>query len=159
MASTTTNDEAPAPAYDDHTHNEHFVPSNTSDAPPAYPIALPPTFRIGRHNPSPLVTVEELQAHLRILSAFDTLRLQVRGAVVESSGQTPDDAWFVYLARAVHRFDLWVTKIVQPLGNIPVIPDDMVPPLDVAMVWHSYSLVRMSDMASLPNTLLVSILI
>ncbi|CAG8723513.1 12279_t:CDS:2, partial [Acaulospora colombiana] len=73
--------------------------------PPGYsngPSQLPPTFPVGKHNTVPLVTVQDLQAHLRILGAFYKLKQDVHG-MVNGSDKEKDEAWVVYVSRAVHR--------------------------------------------------------
>ncbi|KAJ3557417.1 hypothetical protein NM688_g1477 [Phlebia brevispora] len=105
----------PPPSYD-------AVVSN--DNPPAY--GPPNSYRIGTYTFSaPLVTVEQLKAHLSLLRAFKGLRATVEegedvriprlAAVMEPSARW---AWFVGLS--VDRMSY--------------------PPLDVLMVWHAYLL-------------------
>lgn len=105
--------------------------------PPAYPTSLPPTYPIGRHKVAPLVSVAELESHLRVLGAFSNLR----GLVEEAAGGEEKEkqaAWTVYLSRAVYRFHKWATTLPSGLAAID---NDNLPPIDVLMVWHSYLLV------------------
>lgn len=133
MATTVVPDAAPAYTATANTE-EHEHVYQDDQPPPAYPTTLPDSFPIGRRSTTPLVTVEDLQAHLRVLGAFHALRLQVR----EAGASDPDGAWAVFLARAVHRFHKWVVS-VRPQHGGGFAP---MPPIDVLMVWHSYLLVR-----------------
>ncbi|KAF8317035.1 uncharacterized protein EI90DRAFT_2943755 [Cantharellus anzutake] len=99
--------------------------------PPPYPTSLPDKFPIGKQYTSPLVNVADLQDHLRLLGAFDLLQNLVRSANPSDS----DDAWIVYLARAVYRFEKWI--LANPSDRSG---PETLPPLDVLMVWHSYCL-------------------
>lgn len=100
-------DTEAAPAYTSFRNAGHEHEENIDLAvpPPPYPTSLPDTFPIGNKKTSPLVTVEELQAHLRILGAFDALRQQVNNAA-------GPDGWAVFLARAVYRFQKWVSQSI-----------------------------------------------
>ncbi|KAG8958094.1 hypothetical protein FRC03_009468 [Tulasnella sp. 419] len=58
-----------------------------------------------------------------------------------------DEAWAVYLANAVRRFEKWVKVVVArntPSGaseeNVAPWEEREIPPLDVIMVWHTYLL-------------------
>jgi len=111
------------------------------EGPPAYseyPTELPETFPIGRHQVQPLVNVTELQAHLRLLGAIYKLKLDVQAR----QGGNPEKAelaWMVYVNRAVRRFYKWASS--SWTLEYPGLSEEVMPPLDVIMVWHSYLLV------------------
>jgi hypothetical protein len=85
------------------------------------------------------VTVEDLQAHLRVLGAFSKLKEHVYQSV-NGSDKEKDEGWVVYVSRAVHRFGAFIgTEWTSPF---PGWKEETVPPLDVLMVLHSYLLVR-----------------
>jgi len=115
-----------------------YTRSEAELEPPGYSTTLPASFRIGQSNTSPVLRVEEVEAHLKILGAFSRLKTRVSLAqeTVSESRLEPDAAWTVFLCRAVHRFEKWIQS--RPMGQ-PV-PWTIVP-LDVLMVWHSYMLV------------------
>ncbi|KAH7101533.1 hypothetical protein BKA62DRAFT_770548 [Auriculariales sp. MPI-PUGE-AT-0066] len=96
--------------------------------------SLPETFSIGFKHTSPLVSIDEVKAHLLVLGAFNKLKLRVTHANAANGGLEAQDAWTVFLCRAVHRFQLWIES-VQELPQAGYLP-----PLDVLMVWHSYML-------------------
>lgn len=147
MAPVATPDAAPAytptapnttqhiAQADQYIHNDH----DPSDLPPAYPTSLPDKFRIGMVMTPPLVSVSELQAHLRLLGAFATLRKSVE-ATAESK-ENGDAAWAVFLARAVYRFHRWVIRVRPETDG--TLKHEAMPPIDVLMVWHSYCLVSL----------------
>lgn len=127
---------APAPPYT----SEPLFPEEATltslaneELPPPYPTSLPGKFPIGKQKTAPLVNVSDLENHLRLLGAFDLLQTTVRNA----NPADPDDAWVVYLARAVYRFEKWILANPNDRSG-----SDSLPPLDVLMVWHSYCLVR-----------------
>jgi hypothetical protein len=102
-------------------------------------LQLPQTFPVGKHNPAPLVTVEELQAHLRILGAFSKLKEHVHQSV-NGTEKEKDEGWVVYVSRAVHRFGVFMgTEWTSAFSGWK---EETAPPLDVLMVLHSYLLVR-----------------
>lgn len=75
-----------------------------------YPTELPATFPIGKHKVSPLVNVADLQAHLRLLGAFDRLKYTVQ----HPADKLPPDMqsehlWLLFLNRAVHRFETFIS--------------------------------------------------
>ena len=109
----------------------------TTNSPPLYtryptelPKTLPKTFPIGEHNALPLVDTSELEAHLKVLGAFDKLREHVE-AQPGLAGSHKDGAWALFLARAVYRFERWTEGVVVSLGAHS---EAMCPPIDVAMV-------------------------
>ncbi len=74
--------ESPAPSY-----KVEQSPSYSE-----YPTELPRHFLSGRRTPQPLVNVTELQAHLKLLGAFDSLKR----SVVEQrlpEGMNKEQAW------------------------------------------------------------------
>ena len=119
-------------------------PEGSNQPPPAYteyPTELPTTFPIGKHEVPPLVNVTDLQAHLRLLGAFDRLKYTV---------QHPDDRlpvgmqrehlWILFLNRAVQRFEAFMSA-TWPNNVVVASTEATMPPLDVLMVWHTYLLV------------------
>ncbi|KAH7101531.1 hypothetical protein BKA62DRAFT_179183 [Auriculariales sp. MPI-PUGE-AT-0066] len=74
-----------------------------------------------------------------LLGAFSRLKSRVGLANDTHNESSPirleeQDAWTVFLCRAVHRFQLWIS-------NVHELPQEgYIPPLDVLMVWHSYLL-------------------
>ena len=122
---------------------ESLAPPYKVEQPPSYseyPTELPPTFPIGRKNVRPLVNVTELQAHLRLLGAFDSLKR----SVVEQrlpEGLNKEQAWVIFVNKAVHRFyTLLQTNWLD--GCMVASSEATMPPLDVVLIWHSYLLVR-----------------
>ncbi|KIM24602.1 hypothetical protein M408DRAFT_26896 [Serendipita vermifera MAFF 305830] len=129
---------------------------------------VPPTFQIGIHVSPPLVTLTEVQAHLRLLSAFAVLKSHV-----ERGMEDPQCAWEVFLHKAVYRFDRFMSG--KWTGPFPSWCEEVVPPLDVVMVWHTYLLNpkryyedsirsettfarRLAAMQSMPITLIASLI-
>jgi hypothetical protein len=124
------------------------------EAPPTYseyPTELPDLFPIGKRQAKPLVNVTELQAHLKLLGAFHELKREVEAQAVEAgvanrsqalsvSIENKDQAWVIFVNRAVHRFFAWTS--VEWNMSLPGLHADVMPPLDVLMVWHTYLLVR-----------------
>ncbi|KDQ63934.1 hypothetical protein JAAARDRAFT_51991 [Jaapia argillacea MUCL 33604] len=109
---------------------------------PSYP--LPTTFTIGPNRLSePLVTPEQIKAHLKLLRAFGELKLDVeRSSWAGEKGGRGDTlgwAWFVDLA--VHRFEKWITTLpVKRISDTTIFVESHIPPLDVLIVWHAYLL-------------------
>ena len=106
-----------------------------------YPTELPATFPIGKHKVPPLVNVADLQAHLRLLGAFDRLKYTVQ----HPTGGLPLDMqsehlWLLFLNRAVHRFEIFMSA-TWPRNVVVTSTESTMPPLDVLMVWHTYLLV------------------
>ncbi|KAF9463652.1 hypothetical protein BDZ94DRAFT_1192440, partial [Collybia nuda] len=116
----------------------------TEDVPSAY--AFPATFIIGsKRTSAPLVNSAQLKGHLALLHAFARLRQRVDGFdgyVKQAIPLMPDDlerrwAWFVGLA--VERFSSWCLNLeFYDIYEKPI--EDVLPPIDVMMVWHAYML-------------------
>ena len=140
---TTMRFPDPVPAYtprvSDSLPDASYRDAQTYEAPPPYPTSLPETFPVGGKQTHPVVYVSELQDHLRILGSFAKLRDSVVNATASGDKNDADAAWAVFLSRAVYRFHRWVI-IIQPTLE-GTLPRDFIPPIDVLMVWHSYSLV------------------
>jgi hypothetical protein len=144
---------------------------NSNELPPHYAefaATLPMLFTIGNQQVSPLVKIRDLQAHLRLLAAFDKLRSDVINqappytesqtvelestsvsggvpSIQDSQGHglsTPeneqDRLWTIFVHRAVYRFDSFMRA---PWAPFPRWSEASILPLDVLMVWHSYLLV------------------
>ncbi|SGY62709.1 BQ5605_C007g04725 [Microbotryum silenes-dioicae] len=83
-----------------------------------------------------LVSPDSLASHLRVLGAFHKLRQVVEACDIGIVAPlVPEARYGVFVAIAVHRLELFVEKVLTH-------PDVGygVPPLDVALVLHSYSL-------------------
>jgi Glycine-rich domain-containing protein-like len=117
---------------------------------------------------SDLPSVDTCIIHLRLLAAFTELRESTSsqdglfGILDSSHPSGADQRWTIFVAKAVLRFEVWLRALVpdgfQPFlrYNIASDPremdrlmketeplqwtDDMLPPLDVLMVLHSYIL-------------------
>lgn len=138
----------------------------TITAPPAYenPIEKPSAsadsifaktkLTTGEKKVYPFVAVNDLRGHIKLLKIFHTLRNQVRECTTvpddENALLTGEAAWDVFLARATWRFELWITKVLNGLPEEAISPSTLfehsfkgeeMPPLDVCLIWHTYSLV------------------
>ncbi|KAL8283803.1 hypothetical protein RQP46_005235 [Phenoliferia psychrophenolica] len=112
---------------------------STSSAPPPGFSTFPSTFTINNRQTPALVSTSSLKDHLRLLGAFHDLRKAVESSTAGegiTAGLEPAARWGVFLAIAVHRFELFIEKCVVPkAGTWPELP-----PLDVCLVWHAYAL-------------------
>ncbi|ORY89085.1 hypothetical protein BCR35DRAFT_350582 [Leucosporidium creatinivorum] len=131
-STNTTPPETSAPSYTPQ-------PPPDIDSPPQF-TDFPTTFAIKGKHRSQLVDTTTLKKHLRLLGAFHDLKWRVQ-ALQQGLGCTKglevDARWGVFVAMAVHRFEMYVERIVKaPAREV----DAELPPLDVALVWHSYSL-------------------
>jgi hypothetical protein len=104
-----------------------------------YPTQLPQRFPIGGHEVSPLVNVTELQCHLRLLGAIHRLKGVVQAQEDGIAATNRDLAWVVFVNRAVYRFYAWSSGYWK--YDKPGLSEELMPPLDVIMVWHAYLLV------------------
>lgn len=148
---------------------------------------------LGHKNDDSFPTVEECIAHLKLLECFYRLRQTVGGmdglfgindsVVTQSSvwskahgsddevelqklellGKLAEKRWAIFLARAVDRFEAWITSLLpdakmaslsslqteeeesnlcEPSASMPPLrlDKDNLPPADVLMVWHAYML-------------------
>ncbi|KAI9807874.1 MAG: hypothetical protein M1825_005180 [Sarcosagium campestre] len=160
-------------------------PSYTEDGPDV--TAAFSNLSLGNKS-EPLPTVDRTKAHLKLLEAFHRLRQWIghtdglfgindnfahhSGADVNAEEVRKDLAlirekrWAVYVARAVHRFEVWWRREIPPskngyptdrlrqshmafgsyielrfTGGRPIqFTKDNLPPLDILMVWHAYML-------------------
>lgn len=134
----------PLPSYSS-SPTRQFTPASGIDD------GLQTTYRVGTKHTEPLVRPSDLQAHLRLLGAFHALKDDVRTQKgVLDLHLEPDQLWAIFLERAVHRFELWVSRMIDVLAReedgagqmrgTGRLEPDWVPPLDVIMVWHTYML-------------------
>lgn len=122
----------------------------TQDAPPVYteyPTALPEQFPIGNSRVNPLVNMTDLQCHLRILGAINKLKTEVQSQLDGIGGTNRDLAWVVFVNRAVYRFYAWTSAFWKQ--DQPGLDENVMPPLDVIMVWHTYLLVSQSALTQM----------
>lgn len=107
---------------------------------------------------SGLPTVSQCAVHLELLEAFTWLhnRVYKEESLSEIFGEDPEKNlwWRAVVEVAVGRFGIWWEVVnaelkareegeegVSNTGNgMKVLPRDLLPPLDVLMVWHSYML-------------------
>lgn len=141
-------------------------------------------FEIGSKRIDPLISIEQMRCHLRLLLAFKMIKSACENH--EGKRKANDKCWTRYLTRATHRFHVYINSILpnapikgasqlakesaetilnlnqvsasparQRAKFVPVdIPEKFLPPLDVAMVWHSYMLNPgryMEDTARIPS--------
>ncbi|CAG8690404.1 560_t:CDS:1, partial [Acaulospora colombiana] len=92
--------------------------------------SLPREFSVGKFKTPPVIAVEDLQAHLRVLGAFSKLKEDVHH-MNGGSQQEKDQAWVVYVNRAVHRFNTFMGTEWE--GEFPGWTEENAPPLDVLM--------------------------
>ncbi|RDL33351.1 uncharacterized protein BP5553_08790 [Venustampulla echinocandica] len=130
--------------------------------------------------PSEVPTTEQCLAHLKLLSAFHTLKEDIgytdglfnlwdaRCEMAEQRDQAlvkmREKRWAIYIARAVERFQDWWIEVLCPMdqaerlqcksmvdsnsrfreiterGRVIKWTGEMLPPLDVLMVWHAFML-------------------
>lgn len=122
----------------------HEPPSYEGDHDPA----LPTTFKVGKSYTPPLITPSSVRKHLFVLAAFQSLKRRVENASYADSGldpaPEPDVKWALYLLRANHRFHLWLEKVVKKpereRGEISLLTDVEIPPMDVLVLLHAYML-------------------
>jgi hypothetical protein len=92
------------------------------------------------------VTVNDLKAHLDLLAVFYNTHhaVQKDGVVVDNVTGLPvtSPAQFLFLARAQHRFDMWVSSVLRRPGRDAAAPWQLneIPPVDVLMLLHVYML-------------------
>ncbi|KAG8765202.1 hypothetical protein FRC15_007150, partial [Serendipita sp. 397] len=103
-----------------------------------YPTSLPAHFPIGSYQPTPLVSVTELQAHLRLLGAFHKLKEDVQSQVEGIAATNKELGWVIFVNRAVYRFFAWTAATWNK--SSPTLSEMYIPPLDVIMIWHTYLL-------------------
>ncbi|KAI9569231.1 hypothetical protein HD554DRAFT_2020776 [Boletus coccyginus] len=113
-----------------------WAPSTNTSRPPAYVVGSQRAQR-------PLVSLEHVKGHIRLLRSFHNLRITVEDCkdhrIPGYAMKMDKDArwrWFVHLA--VERFERWVTSLqFVPLEKFVT---GHIPPVDVWMVWHAYLL-------------------
>ncbi|CUS08894.1 unnamed protein product [Tuber aestivum] len=135
-----------------------FAPAATKKDTPAIPD--PQVFTITTLQPavSGLPTVSQCAVHLELLEAFARLRHRVykEEAFSEIFGEDPEKNlwWRAVVEVAVGRFGIWWKAVSEELAireegeagvanngsGLKLLPRDLLPPLDVLMVWHSYML-------------------
>ncbi|GJN92341.1 hypothetical protein Rhopal_005371-T1 [Rhodotorula paludigena] len=109
-------------------------------APPPPFVEFPTTYTVGTNrlgNETAFVTVDELVLHLRLLGAFRKLRETVEAGGTGSIADhlEPKARWAVFVHVAVWRFECYLS-----LYETGALADLVVPPVDVALVWHTYML-------------------
>ncbi|EMS19043.1 protein of unknown function DUF1399 [Rhodotorula toruloides NP11] len=111
-------------------------PSYTSDAassapPPAF-TDFPDSYTVNKQSGILFVDNGDLQAHLKLLAAFNALRQKVEaGCKGVAAELEPKARWTVFLYVAVWRMELWLEQRAREPAASPY------PPLDVLLIWHS----------------------
>lgn len=109
-------------------------------APPPPFVEFPTKYMVGTNNlgnEAAFVTADELVLHLRLLGAFRKLRETVEAGGTGSIADhlEPKARWAVFVHVAVWRFECYLS-----LYETGALADLVVPPVDVALVWHTYML-------------------
>ncbi|KAG0634020.1 hypothetical protein HOY80DRAFT_912777, partial [Tuber brumale] len=135
-----------------------FAPAATKKDTPAIPDPQVFTITTLQLVGSGLPTVSQCAVHLELLEAFAQLRHRVdkEEAFSEIFGEDPEKNlwWRAVVEIAVGRFGIWWEAVNEELkareegeegmsnkgSGVKVLPRDLLPPLDVLMVWHSYML-------------------
>ena len=86
---------------------------------------------------SPLTTIDNVKAHLKLSGAFLKL-LEPLGP--SEPLVTPSGQLHIFLSRAVHRLALYLDNVLGPVTDTQSLERKALPPLDVALVLHSYVL-------------------
>ncbi|KAF8165958.1 hypothetical protein B0H34DRAFT_648995 [Crassisporium funariophilum] len=107
--------------------------------PPVY--TAPTRFAIGSsRTDEPLVKIPQVKDHLALLHAFAELRKQVEGLQIKipNMPQDKERRWNWFVALSVERFDKWCHGL--KLSDARKDLEEIFPPIDVMMVWHTYML-------------------
>lgn len=103
-----------------------------------------PSFEIAsRRTSGPLVSIAQVQGHLRLLRAFHNLRVIVeeckdRRIPAFAAQMDKESRWIWFITLAIDRFERWVKSLqFVPLEKFI---SKHFPPIDVWMVWHAYLL-------------------
>lgn len=155
--SDTHTDTVPPPAYSSAESKAIKPPegSPSSYHASADPISLlPSSFRIGRHNVAPLISLSEVIDHLTFLSCLHKLQEDVRLYKSTASGgeiePAPEVKWTAFCHRAALRFNEWATstelleladRAQGRMFNMEEIETALqTVDIDVLMAWHTYML-------------------
>lgn len=147
---------AAPPSYSENPAQLEPQSRQTTSTIPEY--STPHTFFIGPRQTPPLVTVDQLKAHLSLLKLF--LHLRAKAEVLElpqipsqPTQSLKERRWSFFVSYAVERFEAWCCSpglaFVDELSLF-------LPPPDVLMVWHAYRLNPgwyLEDSARLPSLL------
>lgn len=85
----------------------------------------------------------QLQLHLKLLKAFSSLKEKVETVYTFGSLRSSEldhaTKFKIFVNMAVYRFEHWLQAMTksQVTGQLRL---EHLPPLDVLMVWHAYSL-------------------
>ncbi|KAG6917587.1 hypothetical protein DXG01_001935 [Tephrocybe rancida] len=149
----------PPPPYNaaNNSLNDSKHPASASDKPkpPDYPQPLEPgpplrydfprTFAIGaRRTNAPLVSSAQLKDHLALLHAFTRHRARTDGLYRGRNEKIPflpregERKWGWFVGLAVERFSVWCEGLRE--GDLHQRARDVLPSVDVLMVWHAHML-------------------
>ena len=78
-----------------------------------------------------------LKANYRVFSSIDQ-PFVVEDKVNDREAPTPPTR--VFLTKALHRFEVWLNKVVDRRASDKPLDEDELPPLDVLIILHSYRL-------------------
>ncbi|BGP57272.1 hypothetical protein JCM8202_002849 [Rhodotorula sphaerocarpa] len=130
------------PSYTSNPPTRAASPSaHHEDAPPP-PFTFPASYPVGQHGEDHTGNVlfiarSDVQAHVRLLAAFDKLRQAVEAHTEGvTAGLDPASRWAVFIEIAIYRFELFLRA--QSAMGADGDADHVLPPLDVAMVLHTY---------------------
>lgn len=107
-----------SPSIQEIDRNAAPQPAASQTAPPpatSVPVTpqSKPSFTLnGKEVTEPVVTLKTVKAHLRLLSCFSQLRKDVlanKQPELEAAGITDEDRWMIFLVRAHHRFETWLS--------------------------------------------------
>ncbi|KAJ2912588.1 hypothetical protein MD484_g7833, partial [Candolleomyces efflorescens] len=140
-ATMTSSNPEPVPAYSRTPAGPNATPKDVGHDASLPGYTFPTRFKVGGvFTDGLLVNIEQIKGHLALLDAFSNLKTQVEGLELESSymSKDPERRWAWFVGLAVERFDVWARSLKHKDALQPL--EDIIPPLDVLMVWHSYML-------------------
>lgn len=106
------------------------------EAPPPSFNDFPGRYTVNNNLANPFVSVATLKQHLRLLGAFRALKERVQNARVGITAHLQQEArWGVFVAIALHRFEIWLERVIPVHAKRTELP-----PLDVALILHAYAL-------------------
>lgn len=97
-------------------------------------------FRAALPQLAEMVSTQKIREHLLLVAAIMKMFRDAVGPDASPEGEDLLSIPTPFVRRAIHRFEMWLNKVVEPVDGRTSIEQHELPPLDVVAIWHIFVL-------------------
>ncbi|KLO14692.1 hypothetical protein SCHPADRAFT_927722 [Schizopora paradoxa] len=97
-------------------------------------------FRAALPQLAEMVSTQKIREHLLLVAAIMKMFRIATGPDASPEGEDLLSVSTPFVRRAIHRFEMWLDKVIEPCDGRTSIEQHELPPLDVVAIWHIFVL-------------------